>query len=49
MDKIYLSSIIFTANQLIRAKEENGVSLQDFVEDLREADQILNNILDEVE
>lgn len=49
MTKIYLSSIIFAANQLIVAIEEKGMNLDEYRGDIRDADEILHNILDEVE
>lgn len=48
MTKIYLSSIIFAANQLVVAIEEKGMNLDEYRGDIRDADEILHNILDEV-
>lgn len=45
--KIYLSSIVFVANKL-EEKMYEGVDIDGYLADLREADKILNTILNEV-
>jgi len=47
MTKIYLRSIVFVANKL-EEKMYEGVDIDGYLADLREADKILNTILNEV-